>query len=75
MPINIAAPGSSATASSTLPIRVRVSRNCKSSVRMMATIPATSCATGTNIPPMSMVPDKAFPGSDTKFAEKNQNAV
>jgi hypothetical protein len=44
-------------------------------VKATATTPATSCATGNRIPPRLIVPDSDVSGSETKFAEKIQNAV
>ena len=75
MPISIAAARSSATAKSLLPVVVRVRSRCSASVSTTATAPATSCATGRKMPPSLIVPASDVCGSDTKFAEKIQNAV
>ena len=75
MPISMAALRSSDTASNWLPTVVRVSMRCRPMVSTMATTPATNCGIGIRMPPTSIVPDSEVCGSDTKLAEKIQNAV
>ena len=58
-----------------LPTVVRVSKRCNAMVKMIAATPATSCGTGIRMPAILSVPENDDCGSETKFAEKIQNAV